>query len=117
MTKHSARAQWNTANAQLANKPFDDLFTYNKPKQTDEQPTDYIAETQEAMTLLKGEPCIHTIHHPYELPGGVLYRMFQLDKEEDAKRIPFAEAWMMVSLIIEAVYLYVPVKVIEEAAP
>ncbi len=26
MTKHSLRAKWNTANAQLANKPFDQLF-------------------------------------------------------------------------------------------
>jgi phage FluMu protein Com len=26
MTHYSARAQWNTANARLANKPFDDLF-------------------------------------------------------------------------------------------
>lgn len=26
MSHYSARAQWNTANARLANKPFDDLF-------------------------------------------------------------------------------------------
>jgi len=26
MPKHSARAQWNTANAKLANKPFAELF-------------------------------------------------------------------------------------------
>jgi hypothetical protein len=31
MTRHSARAKWNTANARLANKPFDNLFTYDKP--------------------------------------------------------------------------------------
>jgi len=29
MPKHSWRAKWNTANARLANKPFDDLFTEN----------------------------------------------------------------------------------------
>lgn len=31
MSKHSMRAKWNTANARLANKPFDDLFA-EKPK-------------------------------------------------------------------------------------
>lgn len=31
MTHHSSRAQWNTANARLANKPFDDLFEDKKP--------------------------------------------------------------------------------------
>lgn len=33
MTNHSMRAKWSTANARLANKPFDDLFndeTLNK---------------------------------------------------------------------------------------
>jgi hypothetical protein len=80
-----------------------------------EQQTDYITESQEAMTLLLGEPCIHKIDAPYELPGGVLYRMYQLDKEEDAKRIPFTEAWLRVSKVIKAIYLYVPVKVEVEA--
>jgi hypothetical protein len=32
MSHHSARAQWNTANARLANKPFDDLFAEKKPE-------------------------------------------------------------------------------------
>ncbi len=31
MSKHSLRAKWNTANARLANKPFDDLFA-TKPQ-------------------------------------------------------------------------------------
>lgn len=34
MTHYSARAQWNTANARLANKPFDDLFAEKKPAPT-----------------------------------------------------------------------------------
>ena len=44
MSRYSARAQWNTANARLANKPFDNLFAdkpcecYNFVQEPDDNP-------------------------------------------------------------------------------
>ena len=45
MSKHSMRAKWNTANAALANKPFDDLFQVkeNSMSKSDSQYKDHPA--------------------------------------------------------------------------
>jgi hypothetical protein len=64
MSHHSARAQWNTANARLANKPFDDLFTYDKPKQE--------------QTTVTEETLIQTIAHNYGCIAEVVRRACQM---------------------------------------
>lgn len=51
MTHYSARAQWNTANARLANKPFDDLFAEKKQEPTPAPITEQTATTWTAEAL------------------------------------------------------------------
>ena len=58
------------------------------------------------------QPTIHAITSPNQLPGGGLYRMYQLDKPEQAQKFN-VEAWLLESQIIKAFYLFVPVVVQE----
>lgn len=62
MSKHSARAKWNTANARLANKPFEHIF--DEPQEVD---------------LPDGVPCKHPgclshVSHPCEGCGRIAGR-------------------------------------------